>query len=43
MNETSNAILTELVLAQLERLVMLQEYQQNIDDPYVKSSLAFCH
>lgn len=41
MNETPIVILTDLIKAQLERLVMLQEYQRTIDDPYVRSTLAF--
>jgi hypothetical protein len=40
-NNPAIPILTEYVKAQLERLVMLQEYHREIDDPYVKSSLAF--
>ena len=41
MSQTSIPILIELIKAQLERLTMLREYHKTIDDPYVKSSLAF--
>jgi hypothetical protein len=41
MNDPSIAILTDIIKAQFERLAMLQEYHRFIDDPYVKSSLAF--
>jgi hypothetical protein len=41
MSQSSVSILTECLKAHLERLVMLQEYQRNIQDPYVKPNLAF--
>ncbi|MCB0191978.1 MAG: hypothetical protein KDJ65_08540 [Anaerolineae bacterium] len=41
MTNPSVAILTEHQKAQMERLVMLRDYQKLIDDPYVKSALIF--
>jgi hypothetical protein len=41
MDNSSIPILKQHLKTQLERLVMLREYHQNVDDPYVKSSLSF--
>ncbi|HMQ55453.1 MAG TPA: hypothetical protein PKE64_09165 [Anaerolineae bacterium] len=41
MSDLSRDILTEHQTAQMERLIVLREYQQNISDPYVKSALGF--
>lgn len=41
MDNPSIPILKQHLKTQLERLVMLREYYQNVDDPYVKSSLSF--
>ncbi|MCB0210159.1 MAG: hypothetical protein KDJ52_12555 [Anaerolineae bacterium] len=41
MANPSIDILTEHQKAQMERLVMLRDYQQLIGDPYVKSALNF--
>ena len=41
MNNPSITMLAQHLKTQLERLVMLREYQRNIDDPYVKSALSF--
>jgi len=39
MNEKSIALLSQHLLAHLERLVVLREYHREITDPYVKSAL----
>ena len=41
MSDLSVSILTEHQKAQMERLIMLRDYQRLIDDPYVKSALSF--
>jgi DNA-binding ferritin-like protein len=41
MTDTSISLLSQHLVAHLERLVMLREYHRNIDDPYVKSALSF--
>lgn len=41
MSNLSRDILVEHQTAQMERLIVLKEYQQNITDPYVKSALSF--
>lgn len=41
MSETAISLLSQHLIAHLERLVMLREYHRNIDDPYVKSALSF--
>jgi hypothetical protein len=41
MSVDSIDVLTEHLKAHLGRLVMLREYHQNVDDPYVKSALNF--
>ncbi len=41
MTEASISLLSQNLIAHLERLIMLREYHRNIDDPYVKSALSF--
>ena len=41
MSNASINILKQHLKTQLERLVMLREYQRNIKDPYVTSALSF--
>lgn len=41
MSDSSISILIEHQKAQMERLLMLRDYQRLIDDPYVKSALSF--
>ncbi len=41
MSSNSVSLLSQNLIAHLERLVVLREYHKNIKDPYVKSALSF--
>lgn len=41
MTEASISLLSQHLIAHLERLIMLREYHRNTDDPYFKSALSF--